>query len=424
MKETLLANLYNILHSTKSIKDNIHIVAQIRERLEEFVTDEERLKITHLIQDRAQSEAIQAFKANNYLGCIFMATGSGKSKIAITMSNQIVTHEGEPKILLVVPTTKLRDENWKDEYYKWGLGHIWEKNVTTCCYTSLFKYEGQTFDLVILDEGHNITPNNAEFFSNSVVRSCVLLTATKPTDQAKVLTLQKIGLKSVFELSLDECVTLGLVSPYDVYVITMPLNHTDKYIRAGGKKTKWDTTERLQYQYLSIQCSNAPSKVNYLKRMRFIYDLKSKTEVARLVLQHVIPKHLRTIIFCGSTDQADKVCEWRYHNKTNDKDYIRFKAGIIDRMSCVNAVNEGHNIPMLDVAFIVQLNSKELDLFQRIGRFLRYRPKHRGKIIILITGDTVEKEWWYKASQNINPDNITMISLHDLRHELVKIPFD
>jgi superfamily II DNA or RNA helicase len=84
---------------------------------------------------------------------------------------------------LVVPTEKLRDENWKEEFDKWGATELWSKNTKTMlCSASKIDY----IDLLILDEGHNITALSSEIFKNNKVKNVVLLTATPPTSVDKL----------------------------------------------------------------------------------------------------------------------------------------------------------------------------------------------------------------------------------------------
>jgi len=423
MNSQLLSSLYDIINSPIPIKEKISLVEEIRGKMEGDITDDERLRITHLIQSRVQDEAISAFKLNKYWGSIYMATGTGKSRIAIKMSEQIVRHEIKPRILLVVPTENLRDEGWKEEYTKWGLSDIWEDNVEAICYASLPNYTDQNFDLVILDEGHHLTNNNAEFFYKNMVKACVLLTATEPTSVEKQQILKKLQLYPVYTLNMDEAVRLGLIVPYDITIVTMELNRTDKNVKAGSKKKPFMQTEWSAYQYMCRQIIRRPSQLAFLKRMRFIYNLKSKTDIAKLMLEHVIPKDLRTIIFCGSIDQADEVCEYRYHSRTDGIDFAKFKAGIINRLSCVNAINEGQNIAQLDVGFILQLNSNQLHLVQRMGRFLRYRPGGKGKLIILVCIDTVELSWVERVIQAFDSSRVEIIKLSELRTGQKQIKF-
>ena len=73
-------------------------------------------------------------------------------------------------------------------------------------------------------------------------------------------------------------------------------------------------------------------------------------------------------------------------------------------------MNEGQNIPNLDNAVIVQLNSNELSTIQRIGRCIRYRPGHEATIYILSVVQTQDEKWVKKALENFDTNNIEYVS--------------
>jgi superfamily II DNA or RNA helicase len=417
-----------IIESGTSIKLHADAIYNMRLQMEELglLSDEDRVIISNKIRGKVQSEAESALFRAKLWGAIYMATGTGKSKIAADISDLILKERESwdtSRPLIVVPTEKLRDENWREEFHKWGYQDSWE-SVERCCYASLAKYENEHFSMVILDEGHNITENNSTFFTKNKVDACILLTATKPEKfSIKNEILKALRIDSVYEISLDEAVKLGLVAPYDITIVTTHLNNVDKFPIGGSKKAPFNQTEQEKYKYLSKLAITRPSKAVYLKRMRFIYDLHTKTEAAKYILENVIPKELRTLIFCGSIDQAETLCDHSFHSKRNDTDYNLFKEKKINRLSCVNALNEGDNIDDLDCGFIVQLNSKELHLIQRIGRTVRFRPGHIAKIIILCVKDTVDEQWVNNATKNLNAAKTTRIELSRLKMELEQISF-
>jgi len=425
MLNKYLETLSEIINSGTSIKLHADKVQQLRFEMEELrlLSDDDRVMISNRIRSKVQREAEEALGANNCWGAVIMATGTGKSKVGVDVSSKLTDVKFNPKMLLAVPTEKLRDENWKEEYQKWGKGDIYDKLVRTC-YASLNKFEDEEFELVMLDEGHNITEENSQFFKKNKVNHVVLFTATEPRNFIKKEILKNLGIHPVYELTVDEAVKLGLVAPYDITVITTHLNNVDKYIESGNKKSRFYQTEKEKYTYLSKLCASRPGKVNYLKRMRFIYNLRSKTEAAKAILENVIPKDYRTLIFCGSIDQADQLCVNSFHSKTDDWSFNMFKEGVVDKLSCVDALNEGHNISDLDCAFIVQTNSSDLDLIQRIGRVIRFRPGHQAKIIILCTEDTVDLSWIKKATAKLNASNIRFVELARLRMGVETISFD
>lgn len=369
-----------------------------------------------------QAEALAAVKAAGNKGALAMATGTGKSKIGIDwsaeISEELKYRAFYPKFMIIVPTEKLRDENWRDEYYKWGQDYIYDMYVQRSCYASIANIEPQEWDLVIADEWHNITENNCVFFKEHKIKRLLFLSATTPKDPIKLKILEDLGIEVVYSIPLDEAVALGLVSPYKITVVQMNLESILKTVKAGSKEKPFMQTEQGMYNYLTKSISNAPPgqyKNRVLKRMRFIYDLQSKTNAAKEIIK-LIPDGMRTLIFCGGIPQADELCEHSFHSKSkSDKNFNDFKSGVIDRMSCVNSVNEGHNIDEgVDVAVVVQLNSNEKDLIQRIGRIVRYKDGHIGNVIILVAMGTSDENWFKSAIDSFNPENITYTTLANI----------
>jgi superfamily II DNA or RNA helicase len=128
----------------------------------------------------------------------------------------------------------LRDNNWKEEFKQWDAFDIYN-TIDRYCYASISKVKDEQYDLVILDEAHNITENNVSFFENNQIANTIALTATPPKDDIKIGLLKELKLNTVLHVTLDEGVELGIVAPYNITVIEMQLDDTDKYITAGNK---------------------------------------------------------------------------------------------------------------------------------------------------------------------------------------------
>lgn len=457
-RELLLEELNQILTGEGSIKFQVDKVHQIREKLDPLLEYEEVMGVNDRIKDRVQREAEYYWRQNGCKGAILMATGSGKSKVGVNIVIQDALDINRPNDLLVVPTEKLRDEGWRDEFQKWDA--LPEFNyVERACYASLNKYVNEDFDTVIFDEGHNLVVNHKKFFEQNTIRKLIWLSATKPDSMEKKNFLKSLGINPVYEITLDEAVRLGLVAPYDITIVTTTLDDTDKYIKAGSKaKGYFMQTEKANYSYINELAESYPSKQTKIKRMWTVYELKSKTEACKWLLNNAIPKELRTLIFCGTKKEAIKLSPYRFFSKptkpkklparatssgaiqayekkvaeynellphwSGDSDYQSFKEKKITRLSCVEALNEGHNIPDLDCALIRQQNSNALDLWQRIGRTVRFKPGHTATIIIVCCVDTVDSEFVNRAIRGLNMTRIRWVSLEDLKSGKETIKFD
>lgn len=400
------------------------------EKLLKDITDKDLLSQTvNLIRGKVQLEASRAVIANGGRGIVAMATGAGKSRVGIMLAEHYMNNTSlkTGKIGLLVPTQKLRDENWKEEFDFWDKSELWEK-VDRHCYASASKVHDSIYPIAILDEGHNITELSSSFFDNNEVENVVILTATPPESEEKKILLAERNLKVVYHLSLENAIKLGFVAPYDITVIKVPLNEVDKDVTAGSKTRPFMTTEKANYSYLDkeikflsenyMQLGMADrNKKRFLElaRMNFIYKLKSKTRAAKYLIENVIPKEDRFITFCGSKEQANSLGEHRFHSSSGSKSYNLFKEEKINELHCVKAINEGHNLPNVDCGIIVQINSKQKDILQRIGRLIRFRPGHEAKVFILVSEGTQDEVWLKSALEGTNQERVSYYTLDEFK---------
>jgi len=384
--------------------------------------------MTKVDQNKAmvQEAALKAWKDGGEWGLLAMATGTGKSKIAIDVVTELSEPMfAEPKILLIVPTEKLRDDNWLDEFNKWGAGK-WYKNLRRSCYVSVTRYEYQQYDLVILDEAHNLTERNSDFFRNNTVKRVLALTATPPdakgneTEKGKAILFKQFRLKTDFHYTLEQAVADKLVAPYEIRVIECNLDDSSKYIKAGTQAKPFMQTEQQRYTWLSsiilrMQISNNPAvQWKYLERMRIVHNSIAKQAIARKIIDKYIQGD-RALVFCGSIAQAEALCGKQvYHSKTKDTALTQFQNQEIDLLGCVEALNEGINVPNVDQGLIVQLSSSVKDLVQRIGRLIRKRPGHKAVVWIVVALNTVDQKWFEKAIADFDKSVITYINAKNL----------
>ena len=375
--------------------------------------------MTDEIKDKVQQEALQAIEDNNGRGIVVIATGGGKSRVPIlyALKHKIPGEE----IALIVPSTELRDSDWEKHFIECGALDLY-KNIERYCYASLPKIFNKKFSLVILDECHHITPLNFEFFQNNSFKSIIALTATLPKENIKKNLLKNLGLNPIYRISLDEAQEINLVAPYSIEIHYTTLDDTIKNVEAGNKNKRFLTTERKMYNYLTQKIAEIKGdndledkilsisekkmvEMLTLKRMRIIYNSKNKTELAKRILRN-ISKEERVLIFSGSINQAEELCIHTYHSKSKRIALDNFIKGKINRLSCVAALNEGKNIPNLDIGIITQVLSKDLNLIQRMGRIIRKRPDHEAKIYILCCKNTQDEIWLNSALKDLNKDNI------------------
>jgi superfamily II DNA or RNA helicase len=418
-----MKEIFKELDALRETKESIRDIISEVERLRLSIDNDKDLEsFVNVVRYIVQEEAMYAIVDNGGRGMVVLPTGSGKSKVAIELSKYYL----EDKTTLIVPTEKLRDENWKEEFIKWG-AETHYNYLDRLCYASAYKTKDKNIKFLILDEAHNITELSSEFFFNNKVEKVIALTATKSTDQTKLKIFQDLNIPIVYELSLDDAVRLGFVAPYKIKVILTTLNNVDKDVLGGTKKAPFITTESAMYNYLNgtvekAKIMNSPKgkmilKFAIMKRMHFIHKLKSKHTVTKFILDNLIPEEDRAIIFAANIENSEAFGPDFFHSKSTSKAYEAFKNEEINRLYCVKSVNEGHNFPSVDKGVIEQIDSNDKNLTQRVGRIIRFRPGHEALLYIIVAEGTQDAVWAEKALANVDKSKVEYIRFTSLKDQ-------
>ena len=80
------------------------------------------------------------------------ATGLGKTKCSIDLVNHLIAtkYKGKQTSMLLLVAKTVHKQTWKDEINKWGGINV--SSLTVECYESLKKHQGETFDIIVMDE--------------------------------------------------------------------------------------------------------------------------------------------------------------------------------------------------------------------------------------------------------------------------------
>lgn len=375
------------------------------------------------VKNAVQNDAWMHWKLGGHWGAIIAATGVGKSKIAVTEACNIFDNHDTRytlSICLIVPTEKLRDEGWAEEFKKWDGDVVYDFYVTKVCYASIAKIEGQEFDLVIGDEFQNFTEANSVFLKNNKIKKLMLLSATPPSDPVKISFLKAAGVKLDYIIPLDIAVKLKLTAQYKITILECRMEDIAKTIQGGTKAKPFMTTEKKQYDYLttlvnkSFSLGPRVSKMRILNRVRYLKNLDSISQKVKFILQNFISSSERVLIFCGGIPQANEICENRFHSKTTDTAYQKFRRKEINVMSCVAALNEGENIDDISTIFITCPESGDLTVTQQIGRGVRFKPGYVCHVIIMCIIDTVAMKWLTTALAGFDQSKIRRIRYENI----------
>jgi superfamily II DNA or RNA helicase len=338
-----------------------------------------------------QAEAIESLLKSSRSG-VAVSMGVGKTLIGLKHLDAMA-----PLKALVVAPKKSIFQSWKDEMTKHGLEYL-EPYIKFSTYISLPKQDTD-YDVVYLDECHNLLPSHEPWLSQFKGK-IVGLTGTPPKFETSIKgKLVKKFCPINYEYFVDDAVSDGILNDYKIVVHMLKLG-TVKNMMAGGKTKKWPTSEIESYSYWCdrIDKSVYPQETMMLRiqRMKAMMAYPSKEAYAKRLFDSIGDK---CILFANTQDQADKLCRHSYHSENPDSEdnLLKFKAGIINKLSAVLQLNEGVNIPELRQGIIMHAYGNERKSSQRIGRLLRLNPNETAVVHILCYEGTVDETWTKSA---------------------------
>ena len=361
------------------------------------------------MREQIQKEVLNSLPFNPH-GILLLSPRFGKTKLAIS----IIKRDKPKKILWVTPNTKLRDEDIPNEFIKWKAKTYLEK-TDIICYASLSNISGE-YDLIILDEIQFITLDNSNNLLNKKLRykNIIGLTGTLPKDAIKKEILKySLKLPILYYMSIDSAVDNNIVSDYSITTISVPLDSKNKYVKSGNKDKPFYQTELQSYNYYSkviedikLREMSVPMHL-LLKRMRLIYEFKSKQIFAKKFIEEL---QGRTLVFTSSIANAEFLSPYVFHSKTNDKALQEFKDKKIKTLACVNSGGVGHTFTEVDNLVIVQCDSnKSGNTLQKLARSLVLQKNYKANIYIIYYRDTVDRDWVNKSLQSLDSSKITDI---------------
>ena len=384
--------------------------------------------VMHEIKNKEQKKALNAWVKGGYCGSIIAGTGFGKSRCGVlaichvldkNYANWEVT--ADPALILV-PTVQLQKQ-FKEEFIKWDKEE-YLKDVEILCYQSAYKLKGIDYSIVVCDEVHlGLSPQYRKFFENNTYQHLLCMTATLPEEEEYNLKLQEIAPIN-YTITLDKCVSLGLVSPYEIHCVPVKLTDIEQaeYKKVNNKFVYW------KYQLGNFDAFNEAKRVladtsaapemkqaaaqfyACIRARKKIVDFASQKIYA---LQKIVVNNPeeKILVFGGANAFTDQLAEATetlstvYHSgktkKQKEQAIKDFKDGTKTVLCSTKALNQGFDVPDAGMGIICGLTSKSLSMVQRVGRLIRFQEDKVGRIFILYVKDSQEEKWLNNSIKNL-----------------------
>ena len=407
-----------------------HLSDETKQKLNQIKEElvlEDYLKIIEekwRFQERARLKFIE-----EKWGILQMATGTGKTRIALAIATQLINENKIDKIIIQMKGFDLIKQ-WADNIDGWRnskisrevnflrderndrdffLGNFNNPDVDLLLIRQSrlpdlldkIKDYDQKKTLIIHDEVHDLF---AEQISEKILgkqkkfgyKLGLSATIREEFDKARERKLfeeiQGGGDKPAFEYSIEDAIADGVLVEMDLIPLEYELDEEEKSkIRDIFGVYKKNIDEgMLKWQAESIRnMSIADVKKN----------AKDKIVVFRNNLSKLLPKLKRSFIFADECDYGDKLLnilvphlnvKTHYNDNETDKDNLkRFSNREIDCIINVLKLSQGIDIQSLDTA-VLFATPKGRQLIQRLGRALRTDPNNKNKKALVV--DFFEKK--------------------------------
>lgn len=340
----------------------------------------------------------------------------GKTRLAI----ELIKRDKPKSILWVTPQKELAETEIPKEFITWK-AKSYLKKLTTVTWKSLAKCTG-SYDLIVLDEEQCITENNSTNLFDGTLdyRNIISMTGTQTKDESKVNIYDRLYLKPIYSMDIEDAVERNIVSDYTINVVKIPLPK-EKTLPVTFKKdgptvltSEWD-----QYRYWNNRAETAifnrlPTiKMLIGKRRRLIYESNIKTSVAKSLFSKLKG---RKMAFSGTQKQAENISNNFYHNKVSNENLLKFIDEEIDELSLVNKGGVGVTYRNVQHLVLVQADSDNNGMTtQKIFRVLLKQEGVKPTIWVLCLEGTKDEVWVSKALESFDTNKINTINLNELK---------
>lgn len=358
--------------------------AFIKELIDKMPADHAGLRKLRPYQEDIANKVIRAYDEGNKKAFYIVATGLGKTVIAATIARNL-WDRGCRKILVLCHAIdlalQLEQGFWpqitKDvptSVFFAGLPPRNTEGISFGLYQSLYRYlpgiEPGQFDAVIVDEAHHALAHGfRSCIEHLKPRFLVGMTATPWRGDGQSLT--SVFGEPVAKVSLVDGMAMGYLSKVDYRILC--------------DNVDWVNMQSLSEQNLSIQDLN--------KRLFLPQRDEAVIEELKKAIQEV--KNPRIAVFSPSIEHSNRFADMlsaagvpcsallsNIDKAERRKRLLAFAAGEYQAVCAVDVMNEGIDIPDVNILVFLRATHSRRIFVQQLGRGLRL-SEEKDKVIVL-----------------------------------------
>jgi superfamily II DNA or RNA helicase len=373
-----------------------------------------------------QSDALEAWLAEEGRGSVVLPTGSGKSLVAI-LAVRWILERGEGACI-VLPTRALLGQWFNQLADAFGGDRVGAfygeekeaRTITVTTYHSAFgllERFGDRFGLLVLDEAHHLADTESgeakawhDALSIAPAAHRLGLTATYPDGRDRML--ERLVGPVAYRRRVSEMVDRELadfaverrfvhLTPGERERYDRATSIYEEFVKARGYRDRFPETSDAWRVFMADtrKSPGARRAFRAFRERERIVDLsEEKLEHAGRVLR-MFPAE-RAILFCGRSDQAEALAR-RFalplvtaHTAASERRRIleQIEAGLVHAVVSVRVLDEGWDVPAAKLGIILGDTTRggRRQHQQRLGRILRRQGDQVASLYEVVVADTHE----------------------------------
>lgn len=310
------------------------------------------------------------------------------------------------KVLIAYPDKKIKT-SWENDFEKRG---YCTNNITYTTHISLKKHMSESYDLIVLDEIHLLSPAQIEVCKSIPPNWDILgLTGTMTKWTERDLRTE-LNLSVVGVYPIAQAIEEGVIADYEITVVSVPLDDSLKLTYKDKYRTEKRQFDHLTWLINKLEEDGKITMFFRLARMRIIQNSLAKLNKTVELLNSAQKE--RILVFCGTIAVSDNLGIPSHHSKSGDKELFNaFVNGRdeINHMAVVRIGNTGVTYTLLNRVIINYCDSNAENLAQKINRCMSMEydnPDKKAKIWIVCTTEEVERIWLRKALEFFDKQKI------------------
>jgi len=393
-----------------------------------------------------QSEAVEAWFANNCQGLLEMATGTGKTRTSLTGMVRYYERDRRLAVIIAVPYQHLVDQwledardfglnpilayksksDWLDKLYEQVLEYNRRDRKVISVITTHTTFVDSDFQeilgklqspaLFIADEVHHLGAERSRVALPENISARLALSATPDRwfDDAGTAALRGYFGDTVFQFTLSDAIQRKILVPYTYYprLVELTLDEMAEYQQMSEQIAK------LAAMLASKDSEGLQQRLERLlmQRARLLNSASEKLVALRSLIDQS-PDATHTLFYC-SPEQIDEVCQivgweygWRINrftaeepNDTRLQLLTDFDHEDIQALVAMKCLDEGVDVPSTRTAYILASSSNPREFIQRRGRILRRAPKKEEATIYDFI--VVPPQSWYSQTNSTSDKSI------------------